>query len=350
MKRFNLTLVILALSITASCNAAQATTIEGAGATFPFPLYTQWDTDYNKVTGVRLYYQGIGSGGGIKKLKTNTIDFGASDVPLTAAALDQAGLMQFPMAVGAVVPVVHLKGIKPGQLKLTASNLANIYLGKITQWNDSRIKKNNPDLNLPNKNILTVHRADRSGTTWIFTNYLSKVSREWAAEFGQGQNSIVWPGKQTLGGKGNQGIAAFVDKVEGTIGYVESAYAQQNKMAFVVMQNRDGNFVAPTPANVQTAAAEADWEHANGYYMVLTNQPGANAWPITGATFILLHTVQDRPKQALEVLKFFNWSYDHGDQTAYKLHYIPMPKHVSDMVRNTWKKVLKDHQGHTIWK
>lgn len=343
------TMITIAASVMmmASSMASAATTITGAGATFPFPVYSKWAYNYHKESGVKLNYQAIGSGGGIKQIKAKTVDFGASDAPLKAAELDKFGLMQFPMIMGGVVPVVHIKGIKAGQLKLSATNIANIYLGNITKWNDPRIAANNTGLSLPNENITTVHRADGSGTTWIFTNYLTKVSGEWGAKLGNAK-AVAWP--NGVGGKGNQGVAAFVNKVEGSIGYVEYAYALQNHMASVLLQNHYGNFVAPTSANFQAAAAGADWKNAKGYYMVLTNQPGANSWPITGASFILLYKTQAKPAQAKEVLKFYNWSYNNGADAAEKLDYVPMPKAVADMVRNTWKNVLKDRSGNPIWK
>jgi len=343
------TMITIAASVMmmASSMASAATTITGAGATFPFPVYSKWAYNYHKESGVKLNYQAIGSGGGIKQIKAKTVDFGASDAPLKAAELDKFGLMQFPMIMGGVVPVVHIKGIKAGQLKLSATNIANIYLGNITKWNDPRIAANNTGLSLPNENITTVHRADGSGTTWIFTNYLTKVSGEWGAKLGNAK-AVAWP--NGVGGKGNQGVAAFVNKVEGSIGYVEYAYALQNHMASVLLQNHYGNFVAPTSANFQAAAAGADWKNAKGYYMVLTNQPGASSWPITGASFILLYKTQAKPAQAKEVLKFYNWSYNNGADAAEKLDYVPMPKAVADMVRNTWKNVLKDRSGNPIWK
>jgi len=350
MKKMIFAAAMIAAGAMSTAPLAQAaTTINGAGATFPYPVYSQWAHDYNKETGVRLNYQAIGSGGGIKQIKAKTVDFGASDAPLKAAELDKFGLMQFPMIMGGVVPVVHLKGIKAGQLKLTARNIADIYLGNITKWNDARITSNNPGLNLPSQDITTVHRADGSGTTWIFTNYLTKVSGEWAEKLGNAK-AVSWPGANALGGKGNQGVAAFVNKVNGSIGYVEYAYALQNHMASVLLQNFYGNFVAPTSANFQAAAAGADWKHAKGYYMVLTNQPGASSWPITGASFILLYKTQAKPAQAKEVLKFYNWSYNNGAKAAEKLDYVPMPEAVADMVRATWKSVLKDKSGNAIWK
>ncbi len=341
---------VLALAFIAGgiMNAAPvaAATINGAGATFPYPVYSKWAYAYNKETGVRLNYQSIGSGGGIKQIKARTVDFGASDAPLKPEELDKFGLMQWPQIMGGVVPVVHLRGIKAGQLRLTAANLADIYLGKITQWDDQRIVANNAGLALPHKDITVVHRADGSGTTWIFTNYLSKVSGEWADKVGNNK-SVAWP--VGLGGKGNEGVAAFVKKVNGSIGYVEYAYALQNHMASVKLQNRDGHFVAPTSANFQAAAAGADWRHARGYYMVLTDQPGANSWPITGASFILMYKTQARPEKAREVLKFFDWSFRHGQKMAESLDYVPMPEAVVKMVESTWKETIKDRSGNPVW-
>jgi phosphate transport system substrate-binding protein len=348
MKKMIFAAAMIAASAMSTATLAQAAaTINGAGATFPFPVYSQWAHDYNKETGVKLNYQAIGSGGGIKQIKAKTVDFGASDAPLKAAELDKFGLMQFPMIMGGVVPVVHIKGIKAGQLKLSASNLADIYLGKITKWNDARITANNKGLKLPAQDITVVHRADGSGTTWIFTNYLTKVSADWAKTLGNAK-AVAWP--VGLGGKGNQGVAAFVSKVKGSIGYVEYAYALQNHMASILLQNNNGTYVAPTAANFQAAAAGADWKHAKGYYIVLTDQPGAISWPITGASFILMYKTQANPAIAKEVLKFYNWSYKNGAKAAQKLDYVPMPAAVANMVRATWKSVLKDKSGHAIWK
>lgn len=327
---------------------AQAeTAINGAGATFPYPVYSKWADSYNKETGVRLNYQAIGSGGGIKQIKAKTVDFGASDAPLKPEELNKFGLMQWPMIMGGVVPVVNLKGIKSGELKLSAENLADIYLGKIREWNDKRIAANNPGLNLPKEGITVVHRSDGSGTTWIFTNYLTKVSSDWKNSVGNNK-SVQWP--VGLGGKGNQGVAAYVGRVDGSIGYVEYAYALQNHMTSVLLQNRDGNYVAPTADNFAAAAAGADWAHADGYYMVLTDQPGANSWPIAGASFILMYKTQDNAAQAKEVLKFYDYAYKHGADAAIKLDYVPMPEAVVKMVENTWANTLKDKSGNAIWK
>jgi len=325
---------------------ADSPSITGAGATFPYPVYSKWAYDYNKESGVRLNYQSIGSGGGIKQIKAKTVDFGASDAPLKAEELNEAGLIQFPMIMGGVVPVVHIPGIANGQLKLSATNLAGIYLGKITKWNDPKIMADNKGLNLPSADITVVHRADGSGTTWIFTNYLSKVSPEWKSKVGN-DKAVQWP--VGLGGKGNEGVAAFVTKVAGAIGYVEYAYALQNKMAAAQIKNQAGNFVAPTDENFQAAAAGADWAHAPGYYLVLTDQPGANSWPITGASFILLYKAQAKAAKAKEVLKFFAWSFRNGAKAAQALDYVPMPESVAKMVQETWKKELKDQAGKAIW-
>jgi len=348
MKKMIFAAALVAVGAMSAAPAVEAAaTLNGAGATFPFPVYGKWAYAYNRETGVKLNYQSIGSGGGIKQIKARTVDFGASDAPLKPANLDKFGLMQFPMIMGGVVPVVHIAGIKAGQLKLTASNLADIYLGKITKWDDARVTANNPGLSLPHQTISVVHRADGSGTTWIFTNYLTKISGGWKDKIGNAK-AVAWP--VGLGGKGNEGVAAFVRKVNGSIGYVEYAYALQNHMASVLLQNHYGNFVAPTSANFQAAAAGADWAHARGYYMVLTNQPGKNSWPITGASFILMYKTQNNPAQAREVLKFFDWSYRNGGKAAESLDYVPMPEAVAKMVRSTWSKVLRDRSGHAIWK
>jgi len=339
-------LVAGALVAAGAGTALAADRITGAGATFPYPIYGKWAHDYNQVTGVELNYQSIGSGGGIKQIKAKTVDFGASDAPLKPEELDKAGLMQFPMIMGGVVPVVNLSGIRAGQLKLTPDVLADIYLGKITTWNDARIAAVNPGLDLPKNDITVVHRADGSGTTWIFTNYLSKVSPTWEKEVGNNK-SVSWPAG--VGGKGNEGVAAFVGKVDGGIGYVEYAYALQNKMTTALLRNQAGNFVAPTAEAFQAAAAGADWAHASGYYLVLTDQPGKGSWPITGASFILMHKKQQNPAQARAALKFFDWAYKNGAEAALALDYVPMPDAVADMVRASWGKDLKDMAGEPVW-
>jgi phosphate transport system substrate-binding protein len=326
--------------------AAKVTDINGAGATFPYPVYAKWAEAYAKQKGVKLNYQSIGSGGGIKQISAKTVDFGASDAPLTPEKLNKIGLMQFPMVMGGVVPVVNIPGIKAGELKLPADLLADIYLGKVTKWNDRAVKAVNPGLNLPSKNITVVHRSDGSGTTWIFTNYLTKVSKDWANKVGN-DKAVAWP--TGVGGKGNEGVASYVGRIKGSIGYVEYAYALQNKMAYAKLRNHDGHYVKPDSASFQAAAANADWANAEGFYMVLTDQPGASSWPITGATFILVYTKQDKPAVGRAVLKFFDWSYHHGSTMAEKLDYVPMPASVIKLVESTWHQKVKDASGNAVW-
>lgn len=326
--------------------AAGATDITGAGATFPYPLYAKWAEAYKKETGIGLNYQSIGSGGGIKQIKAKTVDFGASDMPLKPEELEKDGLMQFPTVMGGVVPVVNLDGVKPGTLKLTGAVLADIYLGKITKWNDPALTKLNSGLKLPNKDITVVHRSDGSGTTFIFTNYLAKVSPEWKEKVGN-DVSVMWPAG--VGGKGNEGVASYVQRIKGSIGYVEYAYALQNKLTYSLMKNRDGQFVKPDSASFQAAAAGADWKNAPGMYMILTDEPGKMSWPITGATFILMHKVQEHPDRAKEVLKFFDWAYAHGDKMAESLDYIPMPDSVVKLIQAQWKAKIKDTKGNPVY-
>jgi len=342
-----LTVAVSGLLLTLPVAKAQAaTTINGAGATFPFPVYGQWAYAYEKETGVRLNYQSIGSGGGIKQIKAKTVDFGASDAPLKPAELNEAGLIQFPMIMGGVVPVVNIDGIAAGQLRLSDAVLADIFLGKITKWNDAKIAADNQGLKLPAQDITVVHRADGSGTTWIFTNYLTKVSKEWAEKVGNNK-AVEWPAG--VGGKGNEGVAAYVQRINGAIGYVEYAYALQNKMSHALLKNQAGNFVALTAEAFQAAAANADWAHAEGYYMVLTDQPGKESWPITGASFILVYKDQADAKTAKMVLDFFAWCYQNGTETALKLDYVPMPKKVVDMVEATWAREIRAG-GKPVWK
>jgi len=337
---------LVILAGTSATALAAVTEISGAGATFPYPIYAKWAEAYNKVTGIKLNYQSIGSGGGIKQIEAKTVDFGASDAPLTAKELNDNGLMQFPTVMGGVVPVVNLPGIGAGDLKLSPKALADIYLGKIKHWNDREITSLNPGLSLPDRRITVVHRSDGSGTTWIYTNYLSKVSPEWKSKVGN-DKAVSWPAG--VGGKGNEGVASYVGRIRGAIGYVEYAYALQNKMASVKLENRDGHFMDPTSAAFQAAAANADWSHAPGFYMVLTDQPGANSWPITGATFILMHKRQAKPNVAKAVLKFFSWSYANGDGMASQLDYVPMPDSVVDLVKQAWHDKIKGADGSMIW-
>ncbi len=326
--------------------SVQAGTISGAGATFPYPIYAKWADAYKEKSGVALNYQSIGSGGGIKQIQAKTVDFGASDMPLKPEDLDKSGLLQFPMVMGGVVPVVNIGGINAGDMKLTPAVLADIYLGKITKWNDPAIGKLNPDLKLPGSNINIVHRSDGSGTTFIFTHYLSQVSPEWKSKVGE-NTSVEWP--VGVGGKGNEGVAAYTKQLDGSIGYVEYAYALQNKLANTLLENAAGKFVAPNSESFQAAAANADWAHAPGLYLLLTDQPGDTSWPITGATFILMYKNQDKPAFAAEVLKFFNWAYANGGDMAAKLDYVPMPKSVVELVRGIWAKDIKGPDGKPVF-
>ena len=325
---------------------AHAVDITGAGATFPYPIYAKWAEAYKAKTGVGMNYQSIGSGGGIKQIQNKTVDFGASDMPLKPEELEKDGLLQFPTVIGGDVPVVNLEGVKPGELKLTGPLLASIYLGKITKWNDPAIVKLNPGVKLPDSEITVVHRSDGSGTTFIWVNYLSKMSPEWKEKVGEG-TSVAWP--TGVGGKGNEGVASYVQRVKGSIGYVEYAYALQNKMTYGQVQNRDGNFVAPSAETFKAAAAGADWSKAAGYYLVLTDQSGKTSWPISGATFILMYKVQPNLDKAREVLKFFDWAFSpEGDKLAETLDYVPLPDLVTSQIKATWKAEIKDASGKPV--
>ena len=328
-------------------SVAFAADITGAGATFPYPIYAKWADAYKKATGIGLNYQSIGSGGGIKQIRAKTVNFGASDMPLKADVLAKDGMIQFPAIMGGVVPVVNVPGISAGQLKLSGSVIADIYLGKITKWNDPAIAGMNSGVPLPDSAITVVHRSDGSGTTFLFTNYLSKVSPEWKSKVGN-NTSVSWP--TGVGGKGNEGVAAQVLRLKGSIGYVEYAYAKQNKMTYALMKNRDGNILEPNETTFKAAAANADWKHAPGFYEILTDQPGAQSWPITGASFILLHKEQTNPDQAMEVLKFFSWSFKYGDKMASALDYVAIPENVVSLIEDEWKNNLKGPSGATIWK
>jgi phosphate transport system substrate-binding protein len=322
---------------------ASAQEVTGAGASFPAPLYAKWAADYHKATGAKVNYQSVGSGAGIRQIDAKTVDFGASDAPLKDEELAKKGQIQFPTVIGGVVPVVNIRGIQPGQLRLNGQVLGDIFLGKITKWSDPAIKALNPSLSLPDAAIAPVRRADGSGTTFIFTNYLSKANPEWKAKVGEG-TAVNWP--SGAGGKGNEGVAAFVGRLPNSIGYVEYAYVKQNKMAYAMMQNAAGQFVAPDDGAFKAAAAGADW--GKSFYQILTNQPGAQSWPITGATFILMHKVQDKPAQAATVLKFFDWAYKNGDKTAEDLDYVPMPANVKAQIEKLWNAELKDGSGKAI--
>jgi len=318
--------------------AAQAADLSGAGATFPAPVYAKWAETYKAQTGVGLNYQAIGSGGGIKQIKAKTVDFGASDKPLKYEDLLAAGLYQFPTVIGGVVPIMNLPGAKPGSIKLTGAVLADIYLGKINRWNAPQIKALNPGLPLPNLPITVVHRSDGSGTSFLFTSYLAAKSPEWAQKVGA-SDSVQWP--TGLGGKGNDGVSAFVKQTVGSIGYVEYAYAKQNNAVYASMQNKAGKFVLPAAANFAAAATGAAWGKSAGNYVLLIDQPGANTWPITGATFILLYREQDNAAAGQGVLKFFDWAYKNGDADAAKLDYVPLPLAVKNIMRKQWATIIK---------
>lgn len=331
-----------AFALAGAFGAAAAQDVTGAGATFPAPLYAKWADAYHKATGTRVNYQSVGSGAGLRQIRGKTVDFGASDMPLTDEELAKDGLMQFPTVIGGVVPVVNLKGIDTRQLRLTGAVLGNIYLGKITRWNDPAIASLNPGLKLPDTAIAVVRRADGSGTTFIFTNYLSKVNAEWKSKVGEG-TAVNWP--TGAGGKGNEGVAAFVQRLPNSIGYVEYAYAKQNKMTYALLQNAAGNFVAPDDATFKAAAAGAEWQKS--FYQILTNQPGKDAWPITGATFIMMQLKQDKPQQAAASLRFFDWAFKNGDKMAEELDYVPLPDSVKAMIRKAWAKIT-DGAGKSV--
>ncbi len=335
--------VLAAIASLAFAAAAHAQALTGAGATFPAPLYAKWAFDYYKNTGVKVNYQSIGSGAGIKQIEAKTVDFGASDKPLTDADLTAKGLLQFPVALGGVVPIVNIAGVTPGKMRLNGAVLADIYLGKITKWNAPAIVALNPGLKLPDAAIAPVQRADGSGTSFIFTNYLSKVSPEWKSTVGEG-TSVKWP--VGTGGKGNEGVSAFVSRLPNSIGYVEYAYAKQSKMTDVMLQNADGNaYLQANDKSFQAAAAGADW--SKSFYQILTNQPGKAAWPISGATFILVHAKQEKPAQGAAVLKFFNWALKEGDARAAALDYVPMPKNAKVAIEKTFGQVT-DTAGKPI--
>ncbi|EKO3368254.1 phosphate ABC transporter substrate-binding protein PstS [Vibrio fluvialis] len=338
MKMMKSTLLV-SLALCASGSAFAATTLNGAGATFPYPVYAKWAEAYQKETGVQINYQAIGSGGGIRQIEANTVDFGGTDAPLDVTELNKEDMIQFPMVMGGIVPVVNIPGVKAGELKLTGSVLADIYLGKIKNWNDAAIAKLNPNEKLPKLPIYVVHRSDGSGTTFNFTDYLSRVSSDWQSKIGVGKD-INWPSAATdIGGKGNAGVANYVTRTKGSIGYVEYAYATQNHLAYTQLQNKAGKFVNPTAASFQAAAANADWEHAPGFKLILNDQPGAATWPMTSATFILMHKDQKDMAKAQEMLKYFTWSYQHPEM-AQNLDYVAMPESVVKLVNKTWKQNL----------
>ncbi|HZZ14282.1 MAG TPA: phosphate ABC transporter substrate-binding protein PstS [Paraburkholderia sp.] len=322
---------------------AQAADITGAGSTFAAPIYTKWADAYQKSGGGKVNYQGIGSSGGIKQIEAKTVDFAGSDAPLKDDELAKAGLFQFPTVVGGVVPVVNVPGVKAGDVTLSGEVLGDIYLGKIKKWNDPAIVALNPKVKLPDTDIAVVRRADGSGTSFIWTNYLSKVNADWKAKVGEGA-TVNWP--TGTGGKGNDGVAAFVQRLPGAIGYVEWAYAKQNHMTYVALKNSTGTVVEPKTETFKAAAAGADW--SKSFYQILTNEPGKDAWPIVGATFVLLHTAQEKPAQGTETLKFFDWAFKNGTQAANDLDYISLPESVTAEIRTQWKSKVKDASGKAI--
>ena len=341
MIKFIQTTVAVA-TLALSSGAALAQDVTGAGATFPAPLYAKWADAYNKATGARINYQSVGSGAGLKQIRGKTVDFGASDMPLKDDELAKDGLVQFPTVIGGVVPVVNIVGVAPGQIKLTGQLLGDIYLGKITKWNDAALTAINPGVPLPDAAISVVRRADGSGTSFIFTNYLSKVNEEWKSKVGEG-TAVNWP--VGAGGKGNEGVAAFVTRLPNSIGYVEYAYVKQNKMTYTLLKNKDGQFATPDDLNFKAAAASADWSKT--FYQVLTEQPGKDTWPLSGATFIMMHKLQEKPVQASNSLKFFEWAFNTGDKMASDLEYVALPDGVKALVRKQWAEV-KDASGKAV--
>ena len=339
-KLMSLTVAVAATLAT----SVQAVEITGAGATFPAPLYAKWADAYQKATGNKINYQSIGSGGGIKQITAKTVDFGASDMPRKPEELEKDGQMQFPAVIGGEVLAFNLPGIASGKIKLTGPVLADIYLGKIVKWNDKVLADLNPGVPLPDQAIAVVRRADGSGTTFIFTNYLSKVSEEWKTKVGEG-TAVQWP--VGLGGKGNEGVSAFVQRIPGAIGYVEYVYAKQNKLTYTLLQNAAGNYPLPDDSTFKSAAAAADWTKS-GFYAIITNQPEKDAWPISGATFIIMQKVQDKPEQGVEVLKFFDWAYKNGASMATEMDYVPMPDKVVKLVKTAWGDI-KDASGKPVW-
>ncbi len=336
----------LAAAVVSVATSAYAFDISGAGATFPYPIYAKWADTYKTETGNGLNYQSIGSGGGIQQIKANTVTFGASDMPLKPEDLTKAGLIQFPTVIGGDVPVVHIEGMKPGEIVLDGPTLAKMFLGEIKNWDDPAITKLNPTIKLPSLPVVIVHRSDGSGTTFIWTSYLSKVSPKWASDVGA-STAVQWP--TGLGAKGNEGVANNVINTNGALGYVEYAYVLQNKMTYTKVINKAGKTVEPSAEAFQAAAANADWAHSDHYYVILTNQPGAASWPIAGATFILIHKQPQDPVAAGEALKFFSWAYAKGGKLAEDLDYVPLPASVVGQIKNTWATEIKTSDGKTIY-
>ena len=346
LQSFILPAVIAGALAAAATSAASAVDISGAGATFPYPIYAKWADAYKKETGVGLNYQSIGSGGGIKQIEAKTVVFGATDAPLSGSELDKNGLVQFPMVMGGIVPVLNLDGVSQGSLVLDGPTLAKIFLGQVKSWDDSAIKALNPGVTLPRQAIAVVHRSDGSGTTFNFTDYLAKVSPDWKSKVGSA-TAVEWP--VGIGAKGNEGVANNVAQTRGSLGYVEYAYAKQNKLNFTKMINKDGKTVAPASDTFQAAAANADWNSVPGYGVVLSNQPGAQSWPMTAATFILIHKQPKDGPAAAEALKFFAWAYAKGNKMAEELDFVPMPASVVNAIQGVWGKEIKDASGKPLF-
>jgi len=338
-------LVLLALLISTPAEAHEVNRLNAAGATFPYPLYARWASDYNQQTGIRINYQSIGSGGGVRQIVARTVDFGATDDPLSAEELAEHGLVQFPMIMGGVVPVVNIRGVAHDSLRMDGEILADIYLGRITRWNDPRLVAANPGVPLPDHPITPIRRSDGSGTTAIFTSYLNRVSAPWREQVGEGK-AVSWP--VGLGGKGNEGVAAYVRRVNGAIGYIENAFAVHLDMNVVRLKNRDDHYVKAGPESFQAAAAKADWAGTPGFGVALTDQPGKNSWPITGASFILMHRQTNRPAVARTALDFFDWAFEQGHASALALHYVPIPDPVIALVRERWLTEIVDKQGQPV--
>ncbi len=338
MTTFRISLLAAAMMVAGAAQASNVSTISGAGATFPYPIYSKWAEAYNKATGVKLNYQSIGSGGGVKQIMAKTVDFGASDDALKSDKLEEPGLTQFPTVMGAVVPVVNIAGVAANAMKLDQATLADIYLGNITKWNDPKIAALNPGLALPEKLITVVRRSDGSGTTAVFTNYLSAISPAWKEKVGEGK-AVNWP--VGMGGKGNEGVASYVKQIDGAIGYVEFAYAKQNKLATVQLKNLDGQFVTVSAASTEAAAAHADWKNAKDFYLWLTNAPGATSWPIAAQTNVLVYKEPENCAQTEAVLKFFDWSWKNGAKMAEELEYVPLPKELVAQIKASWVENIK---------
>ncbi len=339
--------VSVAVALGAAVVSAHATDITGAGASFPYPIYARWAADYKAETGNVVNYQSIGSGGGVKQITAKTVDFGASDDPMKGEDLEKNGLLQFPAVIGGTVPVVNIAGVEPGKLRFTGEELADIFLGKIKKWNDPRLVASNPDVKLPDTDIIVVHRSDGSGTTFGWTNYLSKVSAEWKQSVGEGK-AVKWPVGQ--GGKGNEGVANYVKQLQNSIGYVEYAYAKQNGLAHAALQNQAGKFVQPEYDAFAAAAEGADWNSAPGMGVVLTNQPGDASWPVTSATFVLVHKLADKPENTKAVFDFFNWAFEKGADSAKTLDYVALPQAVTSAIAKQWSSDVKDAGGKAVWK